>query len=32
MAALKAGRWQIGVGTTLRGKNLGLYGWRQNRV
>jgi D-3-phosphoglycerate dehydrogenase / 2-oxoglutarate reductase len=24
---LKAGRWQIGVGTTLRGKTLGLYGW-----
>lgn len=27
MAALKAGRWQAGVGTTLRGKTLGLYGW-----
>jgi D-3-phosphoglycerate dehydrogenase / 2-oxoglutarate reductase len=26
-AALKAGRWQIGVGSTLRGKTLGLYGW-----
>ena len=26
-AALKAGRWQIGVGTSLRGKTLGLYGW-----
>src|SRR5262249_11378562 len=26
-AALKGGRWQIGVGTTLRGKTLGLYGW-----
>ena len=26
-AALKAGRWQIGVGTTLRGKTLGLHGW-----
>jgi D-3-phosphoglycerate dehydrogenase / 2-oxoglutarate reductase len=26
-AALKAGRWQIGVGATLRGKTLGLYGW-----
>jgi D-3-phosphoglycerate dehydrogenase len=26
-AALKAGRWQIGVGTTLRNKTLGLYGW-----
>jgi D-3-phosphoglycerate dehydrogenase len=27
VAALKAGRWQIGIGTTLRGKTLGLYGW-----
>jgi D-3-phosphoglycerate dehydrogenase len=27
MAALKAGRWQMGVGSTLRGKTLGLYGW-----
>ena len=27
VASLKAGRWQIGVGTTLRGKTLGLYGW-----
>ena len=27
MAALKAGRWQISVGTTLRDKTLGLYGW-----
>ena len=26
-AALKAGRWQIGVGSSLRGKTLGLYGW-----
>jgi D-3-phosphoglycerate dehydrogenase len=26
-AALKAGRWQIGVGSMLRGKTLGLYGW-----
>ena len=26
-ASMKAGRWQIGVGTTLRGKTLGLYGW-----
>jgi D-3-phosphoglycerate dehydrogenase / 2-oxoglutarate reductase len=25
--ALKAGRWQIGVGTTLRGKTLGVYGY-----
>ena len=27
MAALRAGRWQIGVGSTLRGKTLGLYGY-----
>ena len=27
MEALKAGRWQIGVGTTLRGKTLGIYGY-----
>ena len=27
MAALKAGQWQIGVGTTLRGKTLGIYGY-----
>ena len=27
MAALRAGRWQIGVGHTLRGKTLGIYGW-----
>ena len=26
-AALKAGRWQIEVGTTLRGKTLGVYGY-----
>lgn len=26
-AALKAGKWQIGVGTTLRGKTLGIYGY-----
>jgi D-3-phosphoglycerate dehydrogenase len=26
-AALKAGRWQVGVGTTLRGKTLGVYGY-----
>src|SRR5689334_23562350 len=26
VAALKAGRWQIGVGETLRGKILGVYG------
>ncbi len=27
MQSLKAGRWQIGVGNTLRGKTLGLYGY-----
>jgi D-3-phosphoglycerate dehydrogenase len=27
MASLKAGQWQIGVGTTLRGKTLGIYGY-----
>jgi D-3-phosphoglycerate dehydrogenase len=27
MGALKAGRWQIGVGHTLRGKTLGIYGY-----
>jgi D-3-phosphoglycerate dehydrogenase len=27
MAALKAGGWQIGVGHTLRGKTLGVYGY-----
>jgi D-3-phosphoglycerate dehydrogenase len=27
MNALKAGLWQIGVGDTLRGKTLGLYGY-----
>ena len=27
MAALKAGRWQIGVGLGLRGKTLGIYGY-----
>ena len=26
-AALRAGHWQMGVGTTLRGKTLGLFGW-----
>lgn len=25
--ALKAGRWQMGVGTSLRGKTLGIYGY-----
>ncbi len=27
MAALKAGKWQIGVGASLRGKTLGIYGY-----
>ncbi len=27
VAALKAGRWQIGVGNTLREKTLGIYGY-----
>src|SRR5215211_2113524 len=27
MAALKAGQWQSGVGTTLREKTLGIYGY-----
>src|SRR5919197_2104 len=27
VAALKAGRWQVGVGHTLRGKTLGIYGY-----
>jgi D-3-phosphoglycerate dehydrogenase len=27
MAALKAGHWQIGVGTTLRHKTLGIFGY-----
>jgi D-3-phosphoglycerate dehydrogenase len=27
MAALKAGRWQIGVGHSLRGKTLGIFGF-----
>jgi D-3-phosphoglycerate dehydrogenase len=27
MAALKAGKWQIGVGNTLREKTLGIYGY-----
>ena len=27
MAALKAGRWQIGVGHSLHGKTLGIYGY-----
>ena len=27
MASLKAGNWQIGVGTTVRGKTLGIFGY-----
>jgi D-3-phosphoglycerate dehydrogenase len=27
MAAVKAGRWQIGVGSTLRNKTLGIFGY-----
>jgi D-3-phosphoglycerate dehydrogenase len=27
MAALKAGKWQIGVGRTLREKTLGIFGY-----
>jgi D-3-phosphoglycerate dehydrogenase len=27
MAALKSGRWQIGVGDSLRGKTLGIFGY-----
>jgi len=27
MASLRAGNWQIGVGHTLRGKTLGIYGY-----
>src|SRR3984885_10803877 len=27
MASLQAGRWQMGVGATLRGKTLGVYGY-----
>ena len=27
VAGLKAGRWQTGVGSTLRGKTLGIYGY-----
>ena len=27
MASVKAGRWQAGVGRTLRGRTLGLYGY-----
>ena len=27
VAALKAGKWQIGIGNSLRGKTLGIYGY-----
>jgi D-3-phosphoglycerate dehydrogenase len=27
MSALKAGKWQIGVGNSVRGKTLGIYGY-----
>jgi|SRR5579871_1608612 len=27
VAALKAGRWQVGIGHSLRGKTLGVYGY-----
>jgi len=27
MASLRAGQWQTGVGTTLRGKTIGIYGY-----
>jgi D-3-phosphoglycerate dehydrogenase len=27
MASLRAGNWQCGVGRTVRGKTLGVYGW-----
>ncbi len=27
MACLKAGGWQSGIGTTVQGKTLGIYGW-----
>ena len=27
MASLKAGKWQMGVGASLRGKTLGIYGY-----
>jgi len=33
MTALKSGKWQIGVGSTLRGQTLGIYGYgRISRV
>jgi D-3-phosphoglycerate dehydrogenase len=27
VSALKAGKWQVGVGSTLRGKHLGIFGY-----
>src|SRR5260370_40740485 len=27
VAALKAGKWQVGVGSTVRGKHLGIFGY-----
>src|SRR5207245_5529412 len=27
MTSLRAGKWQIGIGSTLRGKTLGIYGY-----
>jgi D-3-phosphoglycerate dehydrogenase len=27
MAFLRAGRWHAAMGTTLRGKTLGIHGW-----
>ncbi|MCC6535585.1 MAG: D-2-hydroxyacid dehydrogenase family protein [Burkholderiales bacterium] len=27
MASLRAGRWQCGVGESVRGKTIGIYGW-----
>ncbi len=27
MASLRAGNWQLGIGTTLRGKTLGIFGY-----
>ena len=27
MASLQAGKWQMGIGSTLRGKTLGIYGY-----
>jgi D-3-phosphoglycerate dehydrogenase len=27
MASLKAGRWQMGIGRSLHGRTLGIYGY-----